>query len=295
MFYVGRCSLSRCSSGSSAACRDPSRRRRSRPLLAVGLPLRDPVRRLHRRSTRCPTRCAAAARLARRARTGSFGHEPRRPRRRRRRRRSRSLFVPRRYALVLPALVLVYFAVSQHPIVDGAPLPRRRSIFRRHHDGRTATGSTAPSRGTRTWRFCGPARSSEFDGLGERVLQPLASATIYTTGPAVPGGSRADAGLDRQRTGYVRGPDGRRVLVSHVLTDATGEVGGTVVGEDGVKRLVLYRVRRPAAAGGIRRRALPGGHVVGEARRRTRATRAPGARWSSRSQSDPPCSTNRPC
>ena len=28
------------------------------------------------------------------------------------------LFVPRRYALVLPALVLVYFAVSQYPIVD---------------------------------------------------------------------------------------------------------------------------------------------------------------------------------
>jgi hypothetical protein len=35
------------------------------------------------------------------------------------------------------------------------------------------------------------------------------------------------------------------VLVSHVLTDATGEFGGTVVGEDGVKRLVLYRVDGP--------------------------------------------------
>ena len=32
------------------------------------------------------------------------------------------------------------------------------------------------------------------------------------------------------------------MLVSYVLTDATGEFGGTVVGEDGVKRLVLYRV-----------------------------------------------------
>jgi hypothetical protein len=30
-----------------------------------------------------------------------------------------------------------------------------------------------------------------------------------------------------------------------VLTDATGELGGTVVGEDGVKRLVLYRVNGP--------------------------------------------------
>ena len=33
--------------------------------------------------------------------------------------------------------------------------------------------------------------------------------------------------------------------VSFVLTDATGEFGGTVVGEDGVKRLVLYRVHGP--------------------------------------------------
>ena len=33
--------------------------------------------------------------------------------------------------------------------------------------------------------------------------------------------------------------------VSFVLTDATGEFGGTVVGEDGVKRLVLYRVDGP--------------------------------------------------
>jgi hypothetical protein len=35
------------------------------------------------------------------------------------------------------------------------------------------------------------------------------------------------------------------VPVSFVLTDATGEFGGTVVGEDGVKRLVLYRVHGP--------------------------------------------------
>jgi len=30
-----------------------------------------------------------------------------------------------------------------------------------------------------------------------------------------------------------------------VLTDATGEFGGTLVGEDGVKRLALYRVHGP--------------------------------------------------
>jgi hypothetical protein len=68
---------------------------------------------------------------------------------------------------------------------------------------------------------------------------------IYTTGPAVPGGlAQTPVSIDR-RTGYARGPDGRRVQVSHLLTDATGEFGGTVVGEDGVKRLVLYRVDGP--------------------------------------------------
>jgi hypothetical protein len=153
------------------------------------------------------------------------------------------VFVPRRYALVLPGLVLVYFAVTQHPIVDQHRFRSAQHLF----------GGIAMEH--RDWidRSVGPDGEVSFLWTGtsdkftvwENELFSRTIGPIYTTGPAVPGGlAQTPVSIDRS-TGYVRGPDGRRVSVSHVLTDATGELGGTVVGEDGVKRLVLYRVNGP--------------------------------------------------
>jgi hypothetical protein len=153
------------------------------------------------------------------------------------------VFVPRRYALVLPGLVLVYFAVTQHPIVDQHRFRSAQHLF----------GGIAMEH--RDWidRSVGPDGEVSFLWTGtsdkftvwENELFSRKIGPIYTTGPAVPGGlAQTPVSIDRS-TGYVRGPDGRRVSVSHVLTDATGELGGTVVGEDGVKRLVLYRVNGP--------------------------------------------------
>ena len=153
------------------------------------------------------------------------------------------LFVPRRYALALPALVLVYFAVSQYPIVDQHRYRSAQHLF----------GGIAMEH--RDWidrsvgrdedvAFLWTGTASEFT-IWENEIFSRTIGDIYTTGPAVAGGlAQTPVSIDRT-TGYVRGPDGRRVLVSHVLTDATGEFGGTVVGEDGVKRLVLYRVDGP--------------------------------------------------
>ena len=92
--------------------------------------------------------------------------------------------------------------------------------------------------------FLWTGTASEF-AIWENEIFSRSIGDIYTTGPAVRG-SGAEASLrSRRSTGYVQGPDGRRVPVSFVLTDATGEFGGTVVGVDGVKRLVLYRVDGP--------------------------------------------------
>ncbi len=92
--------------------------------------------------------------------------------------------------------------------------------------------------------FLWTGTSTEFT-VWENEIFSRTIGDIYTTGPAVAGGlAQTPVSIDKS-TGYVRGPDGRRVLVSHVLTDATGEFGGTVVGEDGIKRLVLYRVDGP--------------------------------------------------
>ena len=153
------------------------------------------------------------------------------------------LFVPRRYALALPALVLVYFAVSQYPIVDQHRYRSAQHLF----------GGIAME--DRDWidrsvgrdedvAFLWTGTASEF-AIWENEIFSRTVGDIYTTGPAVAGGlAQTPVSIDRS-TGYVRASDGSRVLVSHVLTDATGEFGGTVVGEDGVKRLVLYRVDGP--------------------------------------------------
>ena len=151
--------------------------------------------------------------------------------------------MPRRYALALPALVLVYFAVSQYPIVDQHRYRSAQHLF----------GGIAMK--DRDWidrsvgrdddvAFLWTGTSSEF-AIWENEIFSRSIGDIYTTGPAVPGGlAQTPVSIDRS-TGYVRKPDGSRVPVSFVLTDATGEFGGTVVGEDGVKRLVLYRVDGP--------------------------------------------------
>jgi hypothetical protein len=153
------------------------------------------------------------------------------------------LFVPRRYALALPAFVLVYFAVSQHPIVDQHRFRSAQHLFggiaMEHRDwidrsvGRDADVA-----------FLWTGTSDKF-AVWENEVFSRSIGDIYTTGPAVPGGlAQTPVSIDGS-TGYVRRPDGGRVPVSFVLTDATGELGGTVVGEDGVKRLVLYRVDGP--------------------------------------------------
>ncbi|MGH3141650.1 MAG: hypothetical protein ACRDO9_00740 [Gaiellales bacterium] len=153
------------------------------------------------------------------------------------------LFVPRRYALVLPGLVLVYFAVSQHPIVEAHRFRSAQHLFggiaMEHRDwidrsvGRDAEVA-----------FLWTGISDKFS-IWENEVFSRTVGPIYTTGPAVPGGlAQTPVSIDKS-TGYARGPDRSRVPVSYVLTDATGEMEGTVVGEDGVKRLVLYRVDGP--------------------------------------------------
>ncbi len=153
------------------------------------------------------------------------------------------LFVPRRYALALPALVLVYFAVSQYPIVDQHRFRSAQHLFggiamedRDWIDRSVGRGADVA--------FLWTGTASEF-AIWENEIFSRSIGDIYTTGPAVPGGLAQKPVAIEKSTGYVRGPDGRRVPVSFVLTDATGEFGGTVVGEDGVKRLVLYRVDGP--------------------------------------------------
>ena len=98
------------------------------------------------------------------------------------------LFVPRRYALVLPGLVLVYFAISQHPIVSEHRFRSAQHLF----------GGIAMKQ--RDWidrsvgrdddvAFLWTGTSNEFT-IWENEIFSRTVDTIYTTGPAVPAGWR---------------------------------------------------------------------------------------------------------
>ena len=152
-------------------------------------------------------------------------------------------FVPRRYALLLPGLVLVYFAVSQQPIVDQHRFRSAQHLFggitTEYRDwvdrvvGRNADVS-----------FLWTGSSDKFT-VWQNEFFSRSVGDIYTTGPAVPGGLAQTPVTIKPADGYVRREDGERVRASYVLTDLNGEVAGKVVGEDGRKRLRLYRVDGP--------------------------------------------------
>ena len=187
------------------------------------------------------------------------------------------LFVPRRYALALPALVLVYFAVSQYPIVDQHRFRSAQHLFggiaMKHRDwidrsvGRDADVA-----------FLWTGTASEF-AIWENEIFSRSIGDIYTTGPAVPGGSCADAGLDRQEhrlrartrrrpgAGVIRAHRRNRGVRRHRGRRGRGQAPGA-----------LSR-SRPAAPGRVRRRALSAGHVVGQ-ERDVHAPRLP--RWDAR-------------
>jgi len=153
------------------------------------------------------------------------------------------VFVPRRYALVLPGLILVYFAVSQQQIVDQHRFRSAQHLFggirTEYRDwvdrvvGRDADVS-----------FLWTGTSDKFT-VWENEVFSRSVGDIYTTGPAVPGGLAQTPVTITPIDGYVRREDGERVRASYVLTDASGELAGKVVGEDGRTRLRLYRVDGP--------------------------------------------------
>jgi hypothetical protein len=153
------------------------------------------------------------------------------------------LFVPRRYALVLPALVVVYFAVTQHPIVAEHRFRAAQHLFggitNKHRDwidrrlGRAGEAAVV-------WT----GNSDKFT-VWENEFFNRTVGTIYTTGPPVPGGLAQTALTVDRRSGYLKGLDGRVVRATYALTDASLALNGSVVAQDTRKRMLLYRVGGP--------------------------------------------------
>ncbi len=153
------------------------------------------------------------------------------------------LLVPKRYALALPVLVLVYFTVSQHPIVAEHRFRAAQHLYggitNEHRDwidravGRDADVAVV-------WT----GNSDKFT-VWQNELFNRSVGTVYTTGPTVPGGlAQTPLTVDRQ-SGYLRGPDGKLVRVRYALTDASLALRGRTVAEDKRKAMLLHRIDGP--------------------------------------------------
>ncbi|MBA2332560.1 MAG: hypothetical protein H0V94_07220, partial [Actinobacteria bacterium] len=156
------------------------------------------------------------------------------------------LLVPRRYALVLPAAVLGYFALAIHPIqagphgmelaaagalYEGIQRPKRDWIDRAIPGG----AEVAALWTGKTHRFT--VQQTEFFN---RSIVP-----VYTLGGPMDGGFPETAVSVDESTGEVRGEDGTVVRAAYAFTDGSVALDGEPVARDERLGLTLYRTDGP--------------------------------------------------
>jgi hypothetical protein len=155
------------------------------------------------------------------------------------------LFVPRRYAFVLPLLVLAYFCVSTASIqakhhqqsleslfggISSPPLPRNWIDRTVGYDADVAAVWTGNTDKFTIW---------------ENEILSRSVGTVYATGPPLPGDLAETPVTISARTGRLLGPDGRPIHARYALTDTSLMLKGKILAQDVNKRMVLYRVNGP--------------------------------------------------
>ncbi len=153
------------------------------------------------------------------------------------------LLVPRRYGLILPALVLAYFAVSQ------------RAIDAQHHQAslQALSGGISSPPLHRDWidRTVGSSADVAVIWTGntakyaiwENEIFNRSVRTFYRTGAPLPGDLPETPVTVDSRTGVVDGLGGRPVRARYALTDGSLALDGRALGSDPRTGLVLYAVR----------------------------------------------------
>jgi len=150
--------------------------------------------------------------------------------------------VPGRYALVLPLLVLVYFAVSQKPIEGkhraaslgalfaGITNPHRNWIDR-------AVGSDAQV--AAIW-----SGNTDRYAIWENEIFNRSVGKVYDLGSTLSGDLPETPLTVDKRTG-IMSANGSPVRSRYVLADSSVELDGTVVARDARKGMFLYRLSGP--------------------------------------------------
>jgi hypothetical protein len=168
------------------------------------------------------------------------------------------LLVPRRLALVLPAFVLVYFAVTAAPIENGRHGIRMASL------GALFQGITAPHV---DWvdravgrhapvAFLWSGRQDPFT-LWQNEFFNRSVGRVYELANPLGGGLPATR-VHEDRAGFVRNRSGRVVRAGYVLTDGSLGLLGHVRASDDRKGTQLLRVDGPLRIGNVIRGLYPG-------------------------------------
>jgi hypothetical protein len=153
------------------------------------------------------------------------------------------LFMPRRFMLALPVVVLAYFLLALHPIERRMTELSQRSLY---------SGISNPHR---DWIDravpAGAEVSVLWTGKGnvynvwENEFFSRSVGTIYSIAGQVLGGlPQTDLSPDA-RAGYLRGPDGRPVRPRYLLVDDSFNPGGRVIARDQVHEMLLYELAGP--------------------------------------------------
>ncbi len=161
------------------------------------------------------------------------------------------IVVPRRFALVLPAVVLAYFAVSIQPV---------ESRIREASIGALFQATTRPQR---DWvdRSTGPGaevaviwsnRVDVVDRLFVNVTEFFNRSVgrVYHLAGPTPGSLPETAVTLDRRTGRLLQPSGSSVTADYVLTDETVPLGGRLHDRDERKGVTLHSLRAAATYGG---------------------------------------------
>jgi Dolichyl-phosphate-mannose-protein mannosyltransferase len=153
------------------------------------------------------------------------------------------LLVPRRYALVLPLLVLAYFAVSQKPNDGKYRQASRGDLFQgigAHRPDWVDRTVGTDARVAAIWS----GAADKFTIWEHEFFNRSVRDFYFTTEPLAGDLPEARLVADR-RTGLMRDPDGRVIRAGYVLTDGSVAVDGRALGRDARTGLILYRVGGP--------------------------------------------------
>jgi len=155
------------------------------------------------------------------------------------------LFVPRRWAYVLPLIVLVYFAVSQAAIQEKHHEQSLQALF---------GGISSPPL-PRDWIDRKVGSSSDVAAIWtgntdkhtiwENELFNRSVGTVYSTGAPLPGDLPETPVTISKATGVLVDPEGHVVRARYALADTSLALKGRVIARDVPKRMVLYRVNGP--------------------------------------------------